>query len=320
MSLTYLNLLLAITGLLQVVIAGKPQKVKISGPEEVIAGVDALYECSALCTGLCHYSWIVGGQTVDGSTFTLTTNGENTVVSLTCLVSDEKQMNFESTVISVTVINPISVRPSKDQPVLNREPKVGRSFKLTCDGATPPVTIIWLKGFELLTLNSRMSLSPDNTTLSFSSLEAKDSGEYRCKVLNGSAAVISKGYWIYFGFVQVGVTGPRSAELGFETEYTCSAECGVGCTVQWALRTGFPKGRFIADGPKIRWTPSELGQTQVFTCLALNPVAGKLGEVSVPVTVIEARPRPSPSNAISARPSVAMVISATLLMLVSALA
>ncbi|KAL6489492.1 hypothetical protein MHYP_G00032330 [Metynnis hypsauchen] len=296
MSLTYINLLLAVTGLLQVVIAGKPQKVQISGPEEVVAGVDALYECSALCTGLCHYSWLVEGRTVDGSTFTLTADGGNTVVSVACTVSDEERKNFESKVISVTVINPISVRPSKDQPVLNREPKVGRSFKLTCDGATPPVTIIWLKGFELITLNSRMSLSADNTTLSFSSLEAKDS----------------------VGFVQVGLTGPRSAEVGFETEYTCSAECGVDCTVQWALRTGFPKGRFIADGPKIRWTPSELGQTQIFTCLALNPAAGKLGEVSVPVTVIEARPRPRPSNAISARPSVAMVISATLLMLVSA--
>lgn len=318
MSLVSVNLLLMLTGLLQVADAVLPQQVRISGADEVIAGVSSVYECSAVCTGVCKYTWEVNDQSVSGRTFTLTANGVSTSVTLMCTVTDADRKYFVSDVKSVTVINPFSVKPSPDQPLLNQKPKVGRSFKLTCDGTTPAVTIIWLKGGELLTLNSRMSLSPDNTTLSFSLLETTDSGQFQCRVLNRNITVISNDYWIYFGFFRVGITGPNQAEVGFESEFTCSAECGVDCTVQWALHTGFPKGRFIAEGPKIRWTPSELGQTQVFTCLALNPSAGKLGEVSSAVTVIEARPHPHPSNAISVKPSTIVLISATLLMLISA--
>ncbi|KAI4892900.1 hypothetical protein NFI96_018114 [Prochilodus magdalenae] len=174
-----------------------PQMVKISGPLEAVAGVAALYECSARCTGRCSYSWDVDGRSVNGNTFTLVADGVNSFVSVQCTVADEERKHFVSEVVSVTVINPISVKPSKDQPLINQEPKVGRSFRLTCDGASPPVTIIWIKGGELLTPNSRMSLSPDNTTLSFSSLEVGDSGQFQCKVLNGSASVISRDYWIY---------------------------------------------------------------------------------------------------------------------------
>lgn len=60
----------------------------------------------------------------------------------------------------------------------------------------------------------------------------------------------------------------------------------MDCTVQWALHAGFPRGRLIAEGPKILWTPSDIGQTQVFTCITLNPGAGNIGQVSKIVTVV----------------------------------
>lgn len=88
------------------------------------------------------------------------------------------------------------MKPSPDQSVLNQQPKVGQPFRLTCDGASPPLTMTWLKDTVPLILNGRMSLSSDNRTLSFSLLEESDSGQYQCKVLNGSVSVISKAYWI----------------------------------------------------------------------------------------------------------------------------
>ncbi|XP_053481190.1 hemicentin-2 isoform X2 [Ictalurus furcatus] len=282
----YINLLLTITGLVQVVTASKPQWVKISGPDEVVAGVSALYECSAICSRTCYYTWNVKGQSFPGSKFTLTENGVDTFISLACTVTDEDHKHFVSEIRSVTVINPVSVKPSTNQSVLNQQPKVGRSFCLTCDAASPPVTITWLKDGEPLTLDSRMSLSTDNGTLFFSLLEESDSGQYQCKVLNGNVSVISKAYWIYLGYVIVSVTGPNRAEIGIQSEYTCDAQCRMDCTVQWALHAGFPRGRFIAEGPKILWTPSDIGQTQVFTCITLNPGAGNIGQVSKIVTVV----------------------------------
>lgn len=82
------------------------------------------------------------------------------------------------------------------------------------------------------------------------------------------------------------ITGPNQAELGIQSEYTCYAQCRMDCTVQWALHAGFPRGRLIAEGPKILWTPSDIGQTQVFTCITLNPGAGNIGQVSKIVTVV----------------------------------
>ncbi|XP_058252128.1 hemicentin-1-like [Hemibagrus wyckioides] len=313
-----INLLLTITGLVQVVTAGTPHGVTISGPTEVVAGVSTIYECSAFCSRTCYYTWSVKEQSFAGSRLTLTENGVDNFISLTCTVTDEDHKHFVSEIILVTVINPISVKPSTNQSVLNQQPKVGRSFHLTCNGASLPVTITWLKDGAPLTLDSKMSLSPDNVTLSFSLLKESDSGQYQCKVLNGSASVISKAYWINLGYVIINLTGPNYAEVGIQSEYTCEARCGMDCTVQWALHAGFPRGRFIAEGPRILWTPSDIGQTQVFTCITLNPGAGNIGQVSKTVTVVEAQPRPKPSNAVFAKPSVAVVSSATLLMLVSA--
>ncbi|KAK3551611.1 hypothetical protein QTP70_019753 [Hemibagrus guttatus] len=304
----YINLLLTITGLVQVVTAGTPQRVTISGPAEVVAGVSTIYECSAFCTTTCYYTWNVKEQSFAGSKLTLNENGVDNFISITCTVTDKDHNHFVSEVISVTVINPISVKPSTNQSVFNQQPKVGRSFHLTCNGASLPVTITWLKDDAPLTLDSSMSLSPDNVTLSFNLLKESDSGQYQCKVLNGSASVISKAYWIYLGYVIINLTGPNYAEVGMQSEYTCDARCGMDCTVQWALHAGFPRGRFIAEGPRILWTPSDIGQTQVFTCITLNPGAGNIGQVSKTVTIVEARPRPKPSNAVSAKPSVAVAV------------
>lgn len=84
---------------------GKPQWVKISGPDEVVAGVSALYECSAICSRTCYYTWNVKGQSFPGSKFTLIENGVDTSISLACTVTDEDHKHFVSEIRSVTVIS-----------------------------------------------------------------------------------------------------------------------------------------------------------------------------------------------------------------------
>ncbi|XP_035386612.1 uncharacterized protein LOC113583249 [Electrophorus electricus] len=80
---------------------------------------------------------------------------------------------------------------------------------------------------------------------------------------------------VIIGYVIVTPTGPNQVELGVESQFICDAK---------------------EEGTKIHWTPSEIGQTQVYTCIALNPEAGKLGQMSKSVTVIEALPRPIASD------------------------
>lgn len=98
---------------------GEPQWVKISGPDEVVAGVSALYECSAICSHTCYYTWNVKGQSFPGSKFTLTENGVDNFISLTCTVTDEDHKHFASKIRLVTVRSMIILQPRASRLSLN---------------------------------------------------------------------------------------------------------------------------------------------------------------------------------------------------------
>uniref|UniRef100_A0A4W4E5T9 Ig-like domain-containing protein n=1 Tax=Electrophorus electricus TaxID=8005 RepID=A0A4W4E5T9_ELEEL len=227
-----------------------PDKVVIGGPSEVEVQAKALtFECITESIPTASYTWEFNGTNTGVTTVSFIVelvHFENSG-KYTCIAQNHVTKLNASGSHALVVKDPISVMPSTDQPLLNQTPKVGRSFHLTCNGASPPVTIIWFKDGGALTLDNRMSLSFDNATLSFSALEKRNGGQYECRVINGSVSVISGDYWINFGYVIVTPTGPNQVELGVESQFICDAKCGVDCTVQWALHAGFPKGRGNKD-------------------------------------------------------------------------
>ncbi|XP_062373672.1 carcinoembryonic antigen-related cell adhesion molecule 20-like isoform X2 [Sardina pilchardus] len=61
-----------------------PKNITISGPNSVQVGVKATFECSAVCTPPCFYTWEVYGKTLHGSNFDLTISKYVATETLIC--------------------------------------------------------------------------------------------------------------------------------------------------------------------------------------------------------------------------------------------
>ncbi|XP_029432556.1 carcinoembryonic antigen-related cell adhesion molecule 1-like isoform X3 [Rhinatrema bivittatum] len=82
-----------------------------------------------------------------------------------------------------------SITASLSQPVEHRD-----SVTLTCGTSSTIQTILWHKERQSLPSNDRMSLSPDNRTLTISNVSIADSGSYRCEVINPVSRSTSDPY------------------------------------------------------------------------------------------------------------------------------
>lgn len=85
--------------------------------------------------------------------------------------------------------DPISVQPvSQDKPLAHQP------FSLQCVGSQNPASILWLKNGLPIAVSGRVSLSPNNITMSFSPLLQSDGGLYQCIVSQGGAPIKGFGY------------------------------------------------------------------------------------------------------------------------------
>ncbi|XP_029432551.1 carcinoembryonic antigen-related cell adhesion molecule 7-like isoform X1 [Rhinatrema bivittatum] len=82
-----------------------------------------------------------------------------------------------------------SIMASLSQPVEYRD-----SVTLICGTSSTIQTILWYKERQSLPSNDRMSLSPDNRTLTISNVSIADSGSYRCEVINPVSRSTSDPY------------------------------------------------------------------------------------------------------------------------------
>ncbi|KAG5267318.1 hypothetical protein AALO_G00220410 [Alosa alosa] len=67
---------------------GGPKNVTITGPNSVQVGVKATFECSAVCTPSCVYTWEVYGRTIHGSKVDLTISKYVATETLLCIAQN----------------------------------------------------------------------------------------------------------------------------------------------------------------------------------------------------------------------------------------
>ncbi|XP_029442043.1 carcinoembryonic antigen-related cell adhesion molecule 1-like isoform X2 [Rhinatrema bivittatum] len=101
-----------------------------------------------------------------------------------------------------------SLTASLSQPVEHRD-----SVTLTCGTFSTILIILWYKESQILPSNERMSLSPDNRTLTISSVSIADSGSYQCEVIN----LISS------------MSDPYTLTVYLQPDWTWKIEVGVTC-------------------------------------------------------------------------------------------
>lgn len=75
-------------------------------------------------------------------------------------------------------VSMVTVKTGELHPILNK------NFSLTCDTVGSVESIYWLKNDSPLQTTSRISLSMDNNTLTFSPVLLSDDAYYECKASN----------------------------------------------------------------------------------------------------------------------------------------
>ncbi|KPP60717.1 hemicentin-2-like, partial [Scleropages formosus] len=232
--------------------------VLIRGPSKVTTGETAQFECSARCNPQCNYVWSVGA-------FNTGTNESSTTTE------------------RVTVTNPYSVQPLKD-----REPKLNEPYSLMCTGPRKLPTVLWYKDGEALAFDPRMSLSEDNSTLSFSSLLSSDGGHYQCNIPTGNIIIESTEYFLTCEYdvpLDVRISGPDTAEVRKEHVFECITNCSDSCSIHWTFNQGFPSGSLAIRQGVMRWTPDRPNIVQNLSCVASIPLAQRSATASKSVRV-----------------------------------
>ncbi|XP_018587660.1 carcinoembryonic antigen-related cell adhesion molecule 5-like [Scleropages formosus] len=277
--------LLVLTGTSHFYVSGSVLFVLIRGPSKVTTGETAQFECSARCDPQCNYVWSVGGKTVHGGVLELTLGASVSTLLLQCTAFNTGTNESSTTTERVTVTNPYSVQPLKD-----REPKLNEPYSLMCTGPRKLPTVLWYKDGEALAFDPRMSLSEDNSTLSFSSLLSSDGGHYQCNIPTGNIIIESIEYFLTYVPLDVRISGPDTAEVRKEHVFECITNCSDSCSIHWTFNQGFPSGSLAIRQGVMRWTPDRPNIVQNLSCVASIPLAQRSATASKSVRVTATAP------------------------------
>ncbi|KAI9518010.1 hypothetical protein NQZ68_042002 [Dissostichus eleginoides] len=253
-------------------------------------GVQALDQISWTGQPRLRLQLVLKGRTVNGSSLMWTPDGRDNTLELQCNVLNPRTGASSSISSIVDIRNPVSVQISPP----NNVPTLNLTLDLLCHGAPPGGSlgpsqpsdpVVWYK--------DRQKMSPrehtqNNVTLHFDSLLPSDAGFYMCEITVQQTRVFSRGYLLSFDAWNVSISGPDTVFPGRLSEFTCLTSCtlNVDCAVRWTFRQGFSIGKYLSvNQNKLKWTPSNPGTFQNFTCVAENAAAGRSAEATKMVEV-----------------------------------
>ncbi|KAK6469883.1 carcinoembryonic antigen-related cell adhesion molecule 20-like, partial [Huso huso] len=166
------------------------------------------------------------------------------------------------------LITNVNVKPSLAQPIANQ------ALKLTCEvlGSQTVSSRLWMKDSQPLSTSDRITLSVDNSTVSFNPVLQSDNGEYQCKASNPVSEVTSAGYRleVNYGPEQASITAPDSAAEGSSVTFTCSAQSLPPCNYTWYFNE-----TETAQGLQYNIASVTNADRGSYTCVAWNSVTGR---------------------------------------------
>ncbi|KAK6469882.1 carcinoembryonic antigen-related cell adhesion molecule 5-like [Huso huso] len=166
------------------------------------------------------------------------------------------------------LITNVNVKPSLAQPIANQ------ALKLTCEvlGSQTVSSRLWMKDSQPLSTSDRITLSVDNSTVSFNPVLQSDNGEYQCKASNPVSEVTSAGYRleVNYGPEQASITAPDSAAEGSSVTFTCSAQSLPPCNYTWYFN-----GTETAQSSQYKIASVSNADRGNYTCVAWNSVTGR---------------------------------------------
>ncbi|KAK6469878.1 carcinoembryonic antigen-related cell adhesion molecule 5-like [Huso huso] len=247
-----------------------PEQALITGPQLAAVGSSVTLTCSAPSQPPCGYTWYFNGtETAQGSHYKMSPVSSANSGPYTCEARNSVTGNNSSAVMELIVIAPISninVKPTPAQPIENK------TFSLTCNVTGTADSRLWWKDDQPLSTTERITLSGDNSTVSFNPVLQSDNGTYRCTASDPVSQLNSTGYRldVNYGPEHVSITGPASAVKGSTVTFTCSAYSQPSCEYMWYF-----KGKETAKGSQYKISAVSTNNKGGYTCVAWNSVTGR---------------------------------------------
>ncbi|KAK5848798.1 hypothetical protein PBY51_008490 [Eleginops maclovinus] len=256
--------------------------ISIVGDSTVTMGKQYTFTCYAACYPSCNIVWKYMGKSYEGNQvqipilhqgdkkkfachLQITFNDYTKIEPLTCEAMNTVSHSISTSVMNLTVIDPISVHASSKGLPVGEKP-----FSLQCVGPQNPASITWLWNKLPMPASERVHFSSDNSTMTFNPLVHTDDGLYQCVVAEGGPPIQSVGYQmqVNYGPYGVGISGGDLLTVGMLYHFNCSVACYPTCLLTWTW------GNVTSHGPEFSLQIEKLIPPQLLTCTAVNPVTG----------------------------------------------
>ncbi|XP_036071846.1 carcinoembryonic antigen-related cell adhesion molecule 5-like [Oryzias melastigma] len=235
-------------------------------------GSDISLSCSADSRPSAQFTWFVNGTKLpdSGPELTLRNIQFSQRGDYSCQAFNSRTLTNEtSPSVSISVlqkISGVSIKASTEQFI------EGSSVTLTCEASGSSPSRTWKKDGSDLNLSEDVTLSEDNTVLTFKAVKKENSGEYVCLVSNPVSSSEAKfTIVVNYGPANVQIEGKDLINENDQIKLICSAESTPSATFTWRLNGSEITGS-SAEFLKEKAQSSDSG---TYTCEAKNIITEK---------------------------------------------
>ncbi|KAF6716615.1 Carcinoembryonic antigen-related cell adhesion molecule 5 [Oryzias melastigma] len=235
-------------------------------------GSDITLSCSADSRPSAQFTWFVNGTKLpdSGPELTLRNIQFSQRGDYSCQAFNSKTLTNEvSSSLSISVIQKISgvsIKASTEQII------EGSSVTLTCEASGSSPSRTWKKDGSDLNLSEDVTLSEDNTVLTFKAVKKENSGEYVCLVRNPVSSSEAKfTIVVNYGPENIQIEGKDLINENDQIKLICSAESTPSATFTWRLNGS----EIIGSSAEFLKEKAQSSDSGTYTCEAKNTVTEK---------------------------------------------
>ncbi|KAM3858549.1 cell adhesion molecule CEACAM5 [Diretmus argenteus] len=239
----------------------------------VKSGTNLTISCSAQSSPAAQLMWYHNGQklAMDGPELVLTDVPKEKGGNYSCMGYNKKTMRYvSSTVVQFSVqeaLTGASITAPTETLIAGNQ-----TVNLSCQAtAGTPRTRAWMKDNKPLSPSARVVISKDMSTVTITTVQKEDNGEYKCQLANdvSSDSAVYKMV-VNFGPEAATVTGEDAVEVTDVVKLKCSAVSVPAANYTWKFN-GTMTSVKAAD---YSIEKAVYKNTGTYTCVAHNAVTG----------------------------------------------
>ncbi|XP_067831362.1 carcinoembryonic antigen-related cell adhesion molecule 5-like [Heptranchias perlo] len=206
----------------------------------ITLGSNVTFMCSVQSFPPSEFEWFLNGEHLEQKErqMTIVNIGLNDSGYYTCRAYNNMTRKYTNTTQRMNVIEPVS-KPEITVDVLHPI-EHNDTVTLTCNVTGDVSFLEWIKNNQHIQIDERIKISPDNTTMTVTSVNRSDSGTYRCNARSPANNETSDPFRITIWYgpdtPQLTIVDEKEAyTLESNVTFKCSADSLPPASFEWLL-------------------------------------------------------------------------------------